>query len=287
MNQYSNRTGDKEVPYEVHVNVRGTVTKYHKVWKQGTPKTQQVTTFTVGAPAPVATKANGKTKAKKNHEEEEGAPLKSCVVAVDCATGAVDAVLPTGDSVPSTTATRDGKMVYAAVRGGISAFDPNNQGRATWTLSTDTVLGKPVGSGANCTPMTMVTSPDGNFVYALCGTRMVRFDVSATGVKNAQANKTGTFKLLRRCVDSAVVSELGGVADLSTASAGDSGVRLVCVKEGSKLRVRPEEGQPGFDASVNCQFPRNLRVDGRRFLVDSLVTSSGGFYRVQGDIKVL
>lgn len=53
VNQYCNRTKDKEVPYVVQINVRGKVTTYNKVWKQGTAAMQKLTTFTVDAPASV------------------------------------------------------------------------------------------------------------------------------------------------------------------------------------------------------------------------------------------
>jgi hypothetical protein len=42
-------------------------------------------------------------------------------------------------------------------------------------------------------------------------------------------------------------------------------VELVCVKVKSKLRVRITT--PGYLNQANCQFPRDLRVEGRRFEV--------------------
>lgn len=40
-------------------------------------------------------------------------------------------------------------------------------------------------------------------------------------------------------------------------------VNLICVKVGSRLRVRIVS--PGYKKEANCQFPRNLRVEGRKF----------------------
>ncbi len=57
-------------------------------------------------------------------------------------------------------------------------------------------------------------------------------------------------------------------------------VELQCVKEGSKLRVRILS--PGYYRDANCQFPRDLRVEGRHYRVRpesiSLITSRGKYY---------
>ncbi len=42
-----------------------------------------------------------------------------------------------------------------------------------------------------------------------------------------------------------------------------STVQLVCVKQGSRLRVRITT--PGYLTTANVQFPRDLRVEGRRY----------------------
>jgi Zinc finger, C3HC4 type (RING finger) len=42
-------------------------------------------------------------------------------------------------------------------------------------------------------------------------------------------------------------------------------VELICVKEGKKLRVRVISD--GYYKDANCQFPRALRAEGRRFRV--------------------
>lgn len=67
-------------------------------------------------------------------------------------------------------------------------------------------------------------------------------------------------------------------------------VNLICVKEGSRLRVRITS--PGYHNHANCQFPRNLRVEGKRYQAPSsaITFSQGGtlFYRVKkGEITVL
>ena len=59
-------------------------------------------------------------------------------------------------------------------------------------------------------------------------------------------------------------------------------VRLKCVKIGSKLRVRIVT--PGYFTNANCQFPKDLRVEGRMYDVDvdavKLVTRNKNFYSI-------
>mmetsp|Transcript_27571 Transcript_27571/g.35719 ORF Transcript_27571/g.35719 Transcript_27571/m.35719 type:complete len:527 (+) Transcript_27571:118-1698(+) len=60
-------------------------------------------------------------------------------------------------------------------------------------------------------------------------------------------------------------------------------VTIECVADGkSKVRARVVAGQ-GYDSNKNVQFPRNIRVVGKRFLVD-VVVNAGSFYRVKGAI---
>ena len=61
-------------------------------------------------------------------------------------------------------------------------------------------------------------------------------------------------------------------------------VLLKCVKEFGKLRIKVIS--PGFSSSANCQFPRNIRVDGREYSIpksDIIMTDTKGkfFYRIK------
>lgn len=65
-------------------------------------------------------------------------------------------------------------------------------------------------------------------------------------------------------------------------------ITLICVKEGSKLKVKILT--PGYIKNANCQFPRDIRIEGRRFSVDSsymnLVINNGRyFYSVKNKNK--
>eukprot|EP00604_Paraphysomonas_vestita_P002455 CAMPEP_0174818232 /NCGR_PEP_ID=MMETSP1107-20130205/872_1 /TAXON_ID=36770 /ORGANISM="Paraphysomonas vestita, Strain GFlagA" /LENGTH=349 /DNA_ID=CAMNT_0016029811 /DNA_START=689 /DNA_END=1738 /DNA_ORIENTATION=+ len=61
-------------------------------------------------------------------------------------------------------------------------------------------------------------------------------------------------------------------------------VTIECVKEGSKIRAKVIS--PGYNPSKNCQFPRDIREEGKKFLVDAVI-DAGSFYRVKGNIVPL
>jgi Ca-activated chloride channel family protein len=85
--------------------------------------------------------------------------------------------------------------------------------------------------------------------------------------------------------------KLRGVAGGSTDTLPDtqdasSGVVVECVREGGKLRIRA--ASDGYDPALNVQFPRSIREEGARYVVESLTPSAdGGFYRAGGAIKLL
>jgi hypothetical protein len=61
-------------------------------------------------------------------------------------------------------------------------------------------------------------------------------------------------------------------------------VELICVKQGSKLRVKILT--LGYLANANCQFPRDIRIEGLRYKVKAddvkLITARGRwFYSVK------
>lgn len=67
-------------------------------------------------------------------------------------------------------------------------------------------------------------------------------------------------------------------------------VSLVCIKEGSRLRVRITTN--GYLKDANCQFPRKMRAVGLHYLVSpaniKLIQTRGKyFYSVSGNIEVV
>ncbi|MEH2349442.1 MAG: VWA domain-containing protein [Nostoc sp.] len=62
-----------------------------------------------------------------------------------------------------------------------------------------------------------------------------------------------------------------------------SGVELHCVREGGKLRIKVIS--EGYDSTKNIQFPRSIRAEAARYVVEGLeLSSEGTFYRVRGNI---
>ncbi|MEH2009305.1 vWA domain-containing protein [Nostoc sp.] len=62
-----------------------------------------------------------------------------------------------------------------------------------------------------------------------------------------------------------------------------SGVELYCVREGGKLRIKVMSEV--YDSTKNIQFPRAIRAEGARYVVEGLeLSSERTFYRVRGNI---
>jgi Ca-activated chloride channel homolog len=72
---------------------------------------------------------------------------------------------------------------------------------------------------------------------------------------------------------------------MPTTSEVGAGVELQCVREGGKLRVKVLSD--GYDNSKNVQFPRSIRAEGARYVVEKLELTAGGFYRVKGTMSRL
>ncbi|MEH2212507.1 vWA domain-containing protein [Nostoc sp.] len=63
-----------------------------------------------------------------------------------------------------------------------------------------------------------------------------------------------------------------------------SGIELYCVREGGKLRVKVMS--ENYDSTKNIQFPRAIRAEGARYVVEGLeLSSERTFYRVRGKIN--
>ncbi len=76
------------------------------------------------------------------------------------------------------------------------------------------------------------------------------------------------------------------VYSMPTVSEVGSGVELYCVREDGKLRVKVMS--EGYEATKNVQFPRAIRAEGARYVVEGLeLSGDGSFYRARGKITRL
>ena len=68
-------------------------------------------------------------------------------------------------------------------------------------------------------------------------------------------------------------------------------IELACVKEGSKLRIKITS--PGYLNNANCQFPRDIRVEGNKYRVRAddvslIMTRGKWFYTIKkGNIEII
>ncbi|ACO48217.1 WGR domain-containing protein [Deinococcus deserti] len=104
-------------------------------------------------------------------------------------------------------------------------------------------------------------------------------DASATAIEVAQQ---GVTPQMREVKPAAIEAHTPPTSLTLTNDVGE-GIVLICTREAGKLRVRAAgpEYRPW-----NVQFPRDLREEGARYVVDGLL-DAGGFYRVVGEIRRL
>jgi len=82
------------------------------------------------------------------------------------------------------------------------------------------------------------------------------------------------------------IEEVHVSSTVGTASHSKGSILVECVKESGKLRIRPVSRE--YYDHWNVQFPREIRKEGARYIVEELVESlNGGFYRAKGDIQML
>lgn len=76
----------------------------------------------------------------------------------------------------------------------------------------------------------------------------------------------------------------GSAQNLETAQDLAGGVKVQCVREGGKLRLKALSA--GYDSSLNVLFPRAIREEGTHYVVDGLeLNATGTFYRPVGKIR--
>lgn len=186
--------------------------------------------------------------------------------------------------------TKDGQalQVYKADGGVFScATSPNGQyvfagdssssiycfaesGERLWKLATGCGSAYSMQYFNNCL---YIVTTDGSFAC---------IDVSEAAIKAAQE---GTVTEVRNIKAPTEQVPMASSEVLEVASPTMTGIVLKCVKEGSKLKIKVES--PGYK-DWNVQFPKNIRKEGQRYLVESIEPAGNGdFYRVLGDIFLM
>ena len=172
-------------------------------------------------------------------------------------------------AVYSCAAASGGKYVFAGDNASsIYCFD--HDGKRLWKLGT--------GCGS---ALSMQYHDEKVYVVTTSG-MLACIDASETAIESAKAGKVPKAKSIKAPKAVAASSS----TEVETTSDSSGGVVLECYKKGGRVRVRTVS--KGYKKSWNVQFPRNLRQDGAKFVVDEIRESSrGGFYRVYGDIRRL
>lgn len=172
-------------------------------------------------------------------------------------------------AVFSCAAAEDGKFVFAADNcSSIYCFDEH--GTRLWKLGT--------GCGS---AYSMQFYRDRLYVVTTSGT-LACIDASAAAIEAAQ---TGNVPVPRK-LDAPQPIAVTPRGQVETTRERDRGVIVECYRQSGQLRVRPVS--EGYDPSWNVQFPKDLREEGARFVVDALRKAErGGFYRAYGAIRKL
>ncbi len=172
----------------------------------------------------------------------------------------------------SCAAAEDGKYVFAGDNhSSVYCFDED--GNRLWKLAT--------GCGS---AFSMQFFRDRLYLVTTEGT-LACIDASDAAIAAAKAGTVPTAKAIKapKAVEVATSAER---TEVETTVDVDSGIVVEVYKDGTQLRVRVVS--TGFDRKWNVQFPKELRQDGAKYVVDEVRESArGGFYRAHGGIRRL
>jgi predicted DNA-binding WGR domain protein len=183
--------------------------------------------------------------------------------------GKVTATCECDGGVLSNASSFDGAYIFAGdTSSSIYCFDVT--GKRLWKLAT------------GCHSALSMQYHNERLYIVTTGGTLACLDASEAAVQAAQAGTLPKAKEIK-APKAVAVSETTAV---ETTRETGQGVVVECVTEGSKLRVRVVS--PGYKKDWNVQFPRNLRQEGGRYVVDEVRESAqGGFYRAYGNIRKL
>lgn len=168
---------------------------------------------------------------------------------------------------PSCAASPSGKLVFASDYGKVICWD--GKGPKKWQLESG--CGTALSMQYFEEKLYLVTG-DG---YLGC------IDASPAAIAAAEQGSISKAQERR----APAVKEVASTT-LEKTNDTSKGVVVECVKDGGKLRVRVVTG--GYQKGWFCQFPKDIRKEGAKYVVDEVrEATQGGFYRVLGEIKQL
>lgn len=169
--------------------------------------------------------------------------------------------------IASCAAAPGGKYVFAGDdTSAIYCFD--KEGKRLWKLA------------SGCGVAGSMQYFEGRLFLATWSSHLGCLDVSEAAIEDASKGTIPVARAIQAPAIKPVASKL------AVARSAGKGVLLECYSEGGRLRVRVIS--PGYDPKWRCQFPRDLREEGARYVVDEVRPSrEGKFYRTIGDIKKL
>lgn len=170
-------------------------------------------------------------------------------------------------TIYSCATAENGKYVFAGDLNSIYCF--SEDGKRLWKLAT------------NCgAPQSMQFYQDRLYIVTHHGF-LACVDVSEAAISAAlTGNLPQTVSFT-----APAVSEISAT-NLETTSDETTGVMVECFREGKDLRIRVISH--GYNPNWNCQFPKGIRQEGARYLVDEVRKSqNGSFYRAYGNIRKL
>lgn len=172
-------------------------------------------------------------------------------------------------AVFSCATSPDGKLIFAGdINGAVYCFAES--GERLWKLTT--------GCGQ---ALSMQYFQEKLYIVTRNGS-LACIDASETAI--AAAGQGTIPKAV--AITAPKMAEAVVATSVETTSDSSTGVLVECYREGSELRVRVLS--EGFNQTWHCQFPKDMREAGARFMVDEVRESSrGGFYRVRGNIRKL
>ncbi|MBO3460411.1 WGR domain-containing protein [Aetokthonos hydrillicola Thurmond2011] len=172
-------------------------------------------------------------------------------------------------SVYSCATTVDGEYVFAGDNSS-SIYCFNHAGERLWKLASGCGSALSMQFFNNCI---YIVTTDGTLAC---------IDASVPAITAAQEGTVPEATIIQAPSGDGVTPS----TVLETATDTSQGIIVECFRSGNKLRIRVVS--PGYNSNWNVQFPKDIRQEGQRYLVQEVrESSSGEFYRARGDIKKL